>query len=317
MIFCYQGLWKSLTISFRGQWRYCTRISTVETNKEISALFTLIDDPDEFVYENVSNKIISFGKAIIPNLENYGESIANIELQEKIEQLIKRLHFEDIKEDFLKWSTGNADLLAGCLLLSKYEHPEMDSTISFKEIEKLRRNIWLEMNSYLTPMEQINVIGSILYNYYKQKGIETNYENSDGFLLDRTLELRKGNAFGNGTLILILCDLLDVPVYAINIPKQFILGYFDKHYDILNPQGPASEKIKFYIDPVNGQMYSHKDVENYFKKMSLSPTSVFFKPFNNISIIVLLLNELKKCYESDLHNYKIQELNTLIELLII
>ncbi len=287
----------------------------MQENKEIQALLKLIDDPDEIVYETVSNKIISFGKDIIPNLENYSETFVNAALQDRIEYLIKRLHFEDIKEDFLKWSSGTADLLAGCLLLSKYVHPNMDATVIFKEIEKLRRNIWLEMNSYLTPMEQINVIGSIVYNYYKQKGIEINYENADGFLLNKTLELRKGNAFGNGTLLLILCGLLDVPVYAINIPKQFILGYFDQHYDVLNPKGHASEKIKFYIDPVNGQMYSHKDVENYFKKMSLPPTSSFFKPFDNKSIMVLMLSELKKCFENEAQYLKIKEINSLIEML--
>ena len=287
----------------------------MQENKEIQALLKLIDDPDEIVYETVSNKIISFGKDIIPNLENYSETFVNAALQDRIESLIKRLHFEDIKEDFSKWSSGTADLLAGCLLLSKYVHPNMDATVIFKEIEKLRRNIWLEMNSYLTPMEQINVIGSIVYNYYKQKGIEINYENADGFLLNKTLELRKGNAFGNGTLLLILCGLLDVPVYAINIPKQFILGYFDQHYDVLNPKGHASEKIKFYIDPVNGQMYSHKDVENYFKKMSLPPTSSFFKPFDNKSIMVLMLSELKKCFENEPQYLKIKEINSLIEML--
>ena len=287
----------------------------MQENKEIQALLKLIDDPDEIVYETVSNKIISFGKDIIPNLENYSETFVNAELQNRIESLIKRLHFEDIKEDFLKWSSGTSDLLAGCLLLSKYVHPNMDATVIFKEIEKLRRNIWLEMNSYLTPMEQINVIGSIVYNYYKQKGIEINYENADGFLLNKTLELRKGNAFGNGTLLLILCGLLDVPVYAINIPKQFILGYFDQHYDVLNPKGHASEKIKFYIDPVNGQMYSHKDVENNFKKMSLPPTSSFFKPFDNKSIMVLMLSELKKCFENEAQYLKIKEINSLIEML--
>ncbi len=287
----------------------------MQENKEIQALLKLIDDPDEIVYETVSKKIISFGKDIIPNLEYYGETIANTALHERIEALIKRLHFEDTKEDFSKWSGGSSDLLAGCLLLSKFVHPAMDTTIIFKEIEKLRRNIWLEMNSYLTPMEQINVIGSIVYNYYKQKGIEISYESADGFLLNKTLEFRKGNAFGNGTLLLILCGLLDVPVYAINIPKQFILGYFDQQYDILNPNGHASKKIKFYIDPVNGQMYSHKDVENYFKKMSLPPTSSFFKPFNNKSIIILLLSELKKCFENDGQYLKIEEINSLIEML--
>ena len=287
----------------------------MQENTEIKALFKLIDDPDEVVYETVSNKIISLGKGIIPNLEHYSETAVNIDLQEKIDSLIQRLLFEDIKEDFAKWSQGSPDLLAGALLVAKYAHPQMDTTLVFKEIEKLRRNIWLEMNSYLTPMEQINVIGSIVYNYYKQKGIEINYDNPDGFLLNKTLQLHQGNAYGNGTLLLILCCLLDVPVYAINIPKQFILGYFDQHVDLLNPTGHSSEKIKFYIDPVNGQMNSHKDVENYFKKMSLPPTSSFFRPFDNKSIIILLLSELKKCYqESITQRLKISEIETLIEI---
>ena len=89
----------------------------MQENKEIQALMKLIDDPDEMVYETVSNKIISFGKDIIPNLENYSETIANTALQQRIDSLIKRLHFEDIKEDFSKWSTGSPDLLAGCLCL--------------------------------------------------------------------------------------------------------------------------------------------------------------------------------------------------------
>jgi len=290
----------------------------MQENKEIKALFKLIDDPDEVVYETVSNKIISLGKGIIPNLEHYSESAVNTDLQEKVDLLIQRLLFEDIKEDFAKWGDGRPDLLAGALLVSKYAHPNMDTTLVFKEIEKLRRNIWLEMNSYLTPMEQINVIGSIVYNYYKQKGIEINYDNPNGFLLDKTLELHQGNAFGNGTLLLILCGLLDVPVYAINIPKQFILGYFDQYVDVLTPIGHASEKIKFYIDPVNGQMYSHKDVENYFKKMSLPPTSSFFIPFDNKSIIVMLLSELKKCFdESITQRSKIKEIEALIEILVL
>ena len=159
----------------------------MQENKEIQALLKLIDDPDREVSETVTNRIISFGKAIIPNLEHYWETVANTELQEKIEMLIHRLHFTDLKSEFTAWASGEADILAGALLVSKYCYPDMDASVAFKEIEKLRRNIWLEMNSYLTPIEQINVISSIVYNYYKQKGTEITYENPDGFLLNKTL----------------------------------------------------------------------------------------------------------------------------------
>ena len=287
----------------------------MKENKEISALLHLIDDPDEYVYNTVSDKIISFGKAIIPNLENLWENTTNEELQERIELLIHRLHFRDLTDDFTAWAAGDADLLQGALLVAKYHYPELNNNMVYQEIEKLKRNIWLELNSYLTPLEQINVITSILYNYYKQKGVEFAYNNPDDYLINKALEGKKGNAVSNGIIYLVLCEMLDVPVKAINIPRQFIMAYFDQQHDLLNPVGHSSEKINFYIDPLNGQMYSHKDVENYFKRISVPPTTSYFRQMNNKRIIQFLLEELSKCFDNDRNRYKMNELLSLANIL--
>ena len=286
-------------------------------NKEIQALIKLIDDPDEFVYENVSNKIISLGSVIIPELEHCWESTINPDVQARIEILISQLHFSDLKLEFKRWNEKHPDLLAGAMLVSKYIYPNLDTSAIFKDIEKLRRNIWLELNNYLTPLEQINVIGSIIYNYAKQSGIPLSYENTDGFLLSKALENKQGNTFANGTIFLILCGLLDVPVYAVNIPNQFLLAYFHDHYNVMNVGGHTSEKIKFYIDPLNGQMYSQKDVENYFNKMGMPMDAIFFHPMGNKNIIILLLSELVKCFDSEINKYRKIELRTLIKMLAI
>lgn len=284
-------------------------------NKEISALFHLIDDPDEYVYNSVSEKIISFGKAIIPNLESLWENTTNEEIQERIELLIHKLHFRDLSNDFSEWAAGDNDLLKGALLVARYHYPEMQTKQVYQEIEKLRRNTWLELNNYLTPIEQINVVTSIVYNYYKQKGVEFAYNNPDDYLVNKTLESKKGNAISNGIIYIVLCELLDLPVKAINIPRQFILAYFDTQHDILNPVGHASEKINFYIDPLNGQMYSHKDVESYFKRISVPPTTSYFRPMDNKRIIQFLLEELSKCFDDDRNKYKMEELLSLAALL--
>lgn len=287
----------------------------MKESKEISALLHLIDDPDEFVYNTVSDKIISFGKAIIPNLESLWETTSNEEIQERIELLIHRLHFRDLTNDFTAWAQGDADLLQGALLVAKYHYPELNSTTVHQEIEKLKRNIWLELNSYLTPLEQINVITSILYNYYKQKGVEFAYNNPDDYLINKALESKKGNAISNGIIYLVLCEMLDVPVKAINIPRQFIMAYFDPQHDLLNPVGHSSEKINFYIDPLNGQMYSHKDVESYFKRISVPPTTSYFRQLSNKRVIQFLLEELSKCFDNDRNRYKMDELLLLANLL--
>lgn len=275
----------------------------------------LIDDPDEEIYNTVSDKIISLGKDIIPNLENLWENTGNEEIQERIELLIHRLHFRDLTADFTAWASGDTDLMEGALLVARYHYPDMDTTAVYQEIEKLRRNIWLELNNYLTPIEKINIVTSILYNYYKQKGVEFAYNNPDDYLINKTLESKKGNALSNGIIYIALSELLDLPVRAINIPRQFIMAYLDLQHDLLNPVGHASEKINFYIDPLNGQMYSHKDVEAYFKRISVPPVPSYFRQLSNKRIIQFLLEELSKCFDNDRNRYKMDELLLLANLL--
>ena len=284
-------------------------------NKEISALFHLIDDPDEEVFSTVTERIISHGRAIIPNLEYLWENSPDENVQERIEMIIHKLHFRDLTEEFTNWKNGSCELLRGALLVSQYCYPEMLATSTLQEIEKIRRNIWLELNSYLTPLEQVNVISGILYSYYKLKGNEVSYDLSDDFLITKLIENKRGNAITNGILYLILSEMLDIPVRAINIPKQFILGYFDIDYNFPNPSKQKSEKINFYIDPLNGQVYSHKDVENYFKRILVPPTPSYYRQMNNKRIIQHLLEEFSKCFIDESNLYKKNDLVFLSKLL--
>src|SRR4029078_1834211 len=97
----------------------------MQENKEISALFHLIDDPDEEVFDTISEKIVSLGRAIIPNLENLWENTPDEEVQSRIESIIHKLHCRDLIIDFTHWKNGTGDLLQGALLVARYQFPEM------------------------------------------------------------------------------------------------------------------------------------------------------------------------------------------------
>ncbi len=287
----------------------------METTKEISALFTLIDDPDEEVFGAVSEKIIDYGKNIIPSLEHLWETIPDENIQQRIELLIHRLHYRDLAEDFRQWNlSGHHDLTLGALLASKFQFPDLSTAPVLHEIEKIRRNTWLELNNYLTPLEQINIMTSILYSYYGLKGGETNYLETNEFLIHKVLEAKRGNQITNGILYLIIAELLDIPVRAINIPKQFVLAYFKPGYSDEKLENPQ-EKIEFYIDPISGQVFTQKDVHSYFKRIAAEPSPSCFKPQNNKSVIRCLLKETSKCFEDEKNLYKQKELQDLANLL--
>jgi hypothetical protein len=287
----------------------------MQENKEINALFALIDDPDEEVFGAVSDKIIGFGKTIVPNLEHLWENTPNEEIQTRIELIIHRLHFRDLTEDMRQWTiSGHHDQLVGSLLVSKFQYPDLSTSPVLLEVEKIRRNIWLELNNYLTPLEQIRIVTGILYSYYNLKGSEIAYTDINEFLIHKVLESKRGNQLSNGIIYLILCELLDIPVKAISVPKQFVLAYFKPGYsdeqsnDYLN-------KIEFFIDPSSGMVFSHKDIENYFKRISVPPIHAYFKPLSNKRVIQHLLEESSKCFDNDKDRYKKDELNDLAKLL--
>lgn len=285
----------------------------MQENKEIKALFHLIDDPDEEVFNAVSGKIMDYGRGIIPNLENLWENTPSEDIQERIELLIHRLHYRDLTEEFESWNKSPyQDLLTAAILVARFQYPELTTTTIMQEMEKLRRNIWLELNSYLTPLEQVHVVSSILYNYYGLKGMEVGYQHPEEFLVNKVLECKRGNTISNGILYLILSELLDIPVKAINIPKQFVLAFFKS--GISADDGVSMQHhIEFYIDPLSGQVFTHKDVENYFRRISVPPVPSYFKPMNHRRIIQTLLEEFSKCFDNPKDEYKQKELILLSE----
>lgn len=287
----------------------------MQQTKEINALLSLIDDPDEEVYSTVSERITFYGKGIIPNLENLWENTTNEEVQERIEQIIHRLHYCDLKNDLTEWSHSSCpDLLIGALLVAKFQYPDLQTTPVIQEMEKIKRNIWLELNSFLTPLEKANIFTSILYNYYNLKGTEINYKQPDDFFINKVLQSKKGNTLSIGILYLVFSEMLELPVKAINIPRQFVLGYLTNEKET-SYQTNLQHHIRFYIDPTTGQPFSHTDMENYFKRLSVPVVPSYFKPLNAKRIVQILLEELSRCYETGEEHFKQQELLSLCALL--
>lgn len=281
----------------------------MEKTREISALMHLIDDPDKEVFDTVSDRIISYGKVIIPNLEELWENTPDEIIQEKIELLIHRLHFQELQSDITGYARSSGqDLLEGALLVSRYQYPDLVNNTVLQEIEKIRRNIWLELNSYLTALEQVNVINRIFFTYHKFKGVEVSYKHPEEFLVNKVIETKRGNSIINGIIYQILCQMLDIPVKVIRIPRQYLLAYFDTSYEYFNPKKENSNDIHFYVDPMNGNVYTHKDVENYLKKIAVPMSPSCFKPMSHTSILQFLLEELSKCFDDENNRYKQNEL---------
>ncbi|HET8572936.1 MAG TPA: transglutaminase family protein [Edaphocola sp.] len=287
-----------------------------QNNKEITALLHLMDDPDTEVFETVAGRLLDYGKAIIPRLEQLWENTLDETVQLRIESLIHRALFQELQKNFAVWAKKkNASLLDGALLIANYRYPELDKDIVLSEIEAAQKNIWLELNHYLSPLEQVNVINSILYSYYKIQGEDNVNKDPDLYCLNHLLESKHGNSFSIGILYLVICETLDIPIFGVNLPRQFILGFFDNLYHFLSPRDNPVQSIQFYIDPVNGMVYTQNDVNVYLSKINERPPSGQIKPLTAKEIIFKMLDELSATYFLHHEQEKAEEIRQLQDIL--
>lgn len=285
--------------------------------KEISALLQLIDDPDDEVYDTISEKLLNYGKEIIPNLENLWEHTTDEHVQERIEQLIHRVHFQDLQEELLEWSQSKRpELLRGAILVAKYQYPELDIPVILSLFDQMRRNIWLELNNYLTPLEQVNVFNSILYNYYKLQGHELTEREPKYFFINQVLEGKHGNCYTLGILYLALAEMLDIPVFAVDIPRQFVFAYIDTLHPFYAQHSEGVQQIQFFIDPLSGMVYTQTDVNTYLKKINAADKESYFKPLDSKRIIYKMLEDLSQCYRYRREETRSEEIQQLMNLLL-
>lgn len=289
----------------------------MQLNKEIQALFQLIDDPDKEVFDTVAQQLLQYGKEIVPSLEYLWETTEEEPVQERIAQLIHRVHFKDLQKELSDWSNAEQpELLRGAIIVAKYQYPEMNIPFLLTQFEQIRKNLWLELNNYLTPMEKVNTFNGILYNYYKLQGHELKEKNPDHFFINKTLESKQGNVFTIGILYLALAELLDIPIFAVAIPQQFLLAYIDSVQHFYTKGNDALRRISFFIDMVGGMIYTQNDVEFYLQKMRCDPKNPqYYEAQNTVQIIYQLLEELSQCYSHHNMDDKVDEINLLMQIL--
>jgi regulator of sirC expression with transglutaminase-like and TPR domain len=288
----------------------------MQKEAEISALFKLIDDPDEEVFNTIADRLLNYGSPIIPDLEHLWENTLDEATLERIEIMIYKLRLQDLKEAFIEWKTKpDPSLFEGALLVTKFQFPELAIDSLRHQMEKIRRNIWLELNNYLTPLEQANVIRNILFSYYQIKGVEVNYEKPEEFLISAPLQSKKGNAIANTLLYAELCQQLEIQAQFINIPKQCIIAFYASDWDpeeiVANPQ----EFIQFYVEGTTGNAFSQKDLDQYMIRSNIEPKNSYYKALSNVKIIKKHLLEFAKCFNSPTLQYKQKDLTDLADLL--
>ena len=274
------------------------------TSKEFQSIIILLQDPDDTVYEHVSNKLISEGESIIPQLLNEKNKTDNEFLKSRIDDIIFDIKFSDTYYHLEKWiDTEENDLLKGAYLIEKIINPSLQFQNIFNEVTQLKRSIELNLNDNFTPLERVRAINFIFYKNNKFIADYTNNNFTDSFFVSKVLKSKRGSSIALAIIYLSLARKFGFPIYGVNLYKNFILAYVSETIQIGNKVANNSilleedkeqeHKILFYINPFNkGIVLGKKEIDFFLKNQKLKQKAIYYKPCSNSVIIKRLIETL-------------------------
>jgi regulator of sirC expression with transglutaminase-like and TPR domain len=285
----------------------------MENSTEISALVKLLDDPDPEVFQHVEKRLLEYGNSVIHFLETEWEKSLDTLLQERIENIVHQIQFNTVKEDLNLWyQSGAFDLLQGALVINRYQYPDLDDQKVINQIEEIKREIWIGLQHEMSSVEKIKLINHIFYNNYGFSGNTKNHHDPQNSYINQVLETKKGNQISLAIIYSTIAQKLDIPVYGVNLPQHFILGYIDEGKRDENEFG-----VLFYINAFNkGAIFGKHDVDQFLRQLNLQAQPGFYAPCSNVEIIRRIIRNLISSYENLGAAEKVEELKELQEILL-
>lgn len=268
---------------------------------EIRALITLIDDPDEGVYHQVRERIVSLGDHVVPVLERAWEydDLGDL-FRNRIEDILQTIHLGGVTDRLKAWrETGGEDLLEGALIISRYRYPDMDEQKVKARLASIRQDIWLELNDHLTAFEKVRVFNHIFFQVHGFKGNKRNYHAPQNSYINEVLDSRKGNPLSLAIIYQVLAEDLGLPLRGVNLPNHFVLAYLDEESIGGADSGQQGEEnVLFYVNAFSqGDILGRNEINEFLEKLKIAPRASFYSPCTNLDIIRRQLNNLANSYE--------------------
>ena len=295
-------------------------------DSEIKALIFLLDDTDNEVVSRVEERLFELGKEVIPALEqniDFGE--INEVRQRRIDDIIKRIHFQLLISELRQWKeSGMEDLLSGVYILNKLRYPDVELPFIDNLIDKIKLDVWLEMHYDLTSFEKIKILNYVFFEIHKFSGDNEDYNHPDNSYLSKVLERKKGNPVTLAVIYSLVAQRLRLPVFGINLPQHFIVGYLENSNDseplrlnevkFLVPDPKA--RVLFYINPFNkGSVFPRENLYVFLKQVNIEPRDDYFMPATNLEILKRMVRNLLSSYEKLKNAGMIQHLETMMNIL--
>lgn len=292
---------------------------------EIKSLVALLDDDDDEILAHIQSKLLSFGKEVVPFLEQEWQLLTDQTQQQRLEGVIQQIQYQSLTHELKRWyQTPEQDLLQGVCIVARFRYPNLDAQQILNQIDQIRLDIWLEMHYDLSPFEKVRIINHTLYNLLGFKGNTEDYHSPENSFINIVLESKKGNPIMLAVVYILLAQRLHLPVFGVNLPQHFVCAFKEEnhhqaHNDPFNLKSHLDYRegrVLFYINPFNkGSVFSKANLEQFLHQMRIETQPDYFEACSNLDIVKRILRNLVVSYEKSNQENQAERIKNLLLIL--
>jgi hypothetical protein len=274
---------------------------------DLQPLIYLLEDPDEAIYAEIKSKLVSVGQDHLATLEEIQLSEENPIRRKRLEEIINSIQQSQILRDIKSWKNSESPLLMDAVFaVDRIFNPQLERQILENKIDKIKLDVWIEMNYDLTSYEKIKILNYIFFDMHEFQAVDSKDLSEDNCLIHRVLENKEGGSMALSVLYSTVAQRLNIPVYGIDIPKHFLLGYVNnadwqipkKYNDQPVIQNQEGADVVFYINPVNkGGIFPRQTVTQFLHQINVSPKPAHYRACSVQTMFKQYLKELIYHYQ--------------------
>ncbi len=211
-------------------------------DREIFALYSLLDDPQPAVRDAVRDRVVELGDEAVSPLRMLART--HNQHSDRVEELVDEIRMTHTLRrlaDLRFNSFFNADLEEGAFIIARYGYPDMNVEGYRRRLSDMAADIRILAGSRSTPIDRFMKLRSYLFNELGFVGNQHDYYNPDNSYFNKVIDFRRGIPITLSVLMMLVGNRLDLQLNGIGMPMHFLVQYDDG-------------SRMFFVDPFNAGM---------------------------------------------------------------
>lgn len=197
--------------------------------RELYALFTLLDDPQGSVQEAVRDRLLELGEEAVAPLRQICASYDG-QHADRIEDFVNEIRMAATLGRLgasYRSAVPNIDLEEGVFTIARFGYPETEMEAYHARLDEMASDVRVYAGKHAAPIDLFMRMRTHLFNELSFIGNRNDYYNPDNSYLHKVLEYRRGIPITLSVLMMLVGRRLDISLNGIGMPMHFLVQFDD------------------------------------------------------------------------------------------